>query len=140
VDPLVEPSVEPALAIAAMHDAKVGGEDWLGLAAVGDHSDLVGRQVADLEVGGDSALTWNAKDAELFSALPTDDGKVPQFLIGRVTSPTGGRPPELVVAVNGTLAGVLGAYERQDDGTWRFTGFIGARYREGANEVRAYEV
>jgi hypothetical protein len=56
-----------------------------------------------------------------------------------VATQDGERPPELVVEINGTLAGIVGAY-KQSDGGWRFTGFMGPFFRDGANEVVAYEV
>ena len=34
------------------------GDDWIGLAAVGDNGDLVGTAVADLEIG--DASEWHA--------------------------------------------------------------------------------
>lgn len=139
VDPVVDPTVEPALSIAERHAAWLGGDDWIGLAAVGDNGDLVGRGVADLAVGDPSSLAWAPDDRAIFGSLPTEGGRVPQFLIGTVRTPSGDRPPELVVAINGTIAGVVGAYRSGDDG-WRFTGFMGPLYREGANEVVAYEV
>lgn len=139
-DPLVDPGLDPALRIAARHAAQVGGEDWLGLAAVGEHADLVGQRIADLHIGRDSSLAWTPRDKDMLAALPAEGGKVPQYLIGAVTNPADAPPPELVVAVNGTVAGVAGTHYRNEDGTWRVAGFMGLRYRDGANDVVAYEV
>jgi hypothetical protein len=49
------------------------------------------------------------------------------------------RPRELVVAVNGALAGAVGGYVRvgQD---WKFTGYITPLFRNGRNRVTADEV
>jgi hypothetical protein len=49
------------------------------------------------------------------------------------------RPPELVVAVNGTVAGTLGGYLAEGN-SWRFTGYVAPLFRDGHNEVVAYEV
>jgi hypothetical protein len=48
-------------------------------------------------------------------------------------------PPELLAAVNGTIAGVVGGYRRHDDG-WSFTGYVADLYVDGRNEVALYEV
>jgi hypothetical protein len=48
-------------------------------------------------------------------------------------------PPELVVAINGQVAGVLGGY-RPVDGGWSFMGYVADLYEAGANDVAVYEV
>ena len=55
------------------------------LAAVGDNGDLVGTEVADLDVGDPSEWRATLDQAELFDALPTDDGELPFVLAGTVT-------------------------------------------------------
>ncbi len=54
---------------------------------------------------------------------------------------TGGssEPPELVAAVNGTIAGVVGGYRPSGDG-WAFTGYVADLYVTGRNDVALYEV
>jgi hypothetical protein len=49
------------------------------------------------------------------------------------------RPTDLAVVVNGTIAGAVSATE-QADLSWRFTGLVGPYFRDGANEVEAFEV
>ena len=63
------------------------GDDWTALAAVGPHGDLVGRRVADLDVGSPSTWTAHLDQAELFGDLPTDDGELPLVLAGSVDRP-----------------------------------------------------
>lgn len=75
----------------------------------------------------------------MFGSLPTDDHCVPHMLGGVVATPGGERPPGLVAAVNGTVAGALGAYVEVDGG-WRFTGVLGPWFVDGANTVDVYEV
>ncbi len=48
-------------------------------------------------------------------------------------------PPELLAAVNGRVAGVIGGYRPADDG-WEFVGYVADLYREGSNIVTLYEV
>jgi hypothetical protein len=47
---------------------------------------------------------------------------------------------ELLAAVNGRIAGVLGGYEPGVGDAWDFTGYVADFYRDGANEVTLYEV
>ncbi|HEX6567933.1 MAG TPA: sulfatase-like hydrolase/transferase, partial [Acidimicrobiales bacterium] len=135
----VDAGVEPAFAIAAHHATDFAGEGWEGLAATGPHRDVIGTPVADLPVAEASELRWSADDEALFGSLPTEDRRVPYMLTGLVDAPGGERPPDLVVAVNGTVAGALGAYI-EDGGAWRYTGVVGPWYVDGANTVDAYEV
>ncbi|HEX6423484.1 MAG TPA: sulfatase-like hydrolase/transferase [Acidimicrobiales bacterium] len=137
--PKVDPTLQPALDIAAGHAANLGGDDWDGLAAVGIGRDLVGRPVADLATGEPSELTWAPDDQDLFGSLPTDEGRVPYLIAATVTAPDGRQPPEILVAVNGTVAGVAGTQVHGDEG-WRAFGLMAPYFRDGANTVEAFEV
>jgi hypothetical protein len=138
-EPKVSTSVRPALAVAQRHARDFGGLDWHGLAATGIGRDMVGRPIDRFAVGAPSALRWRADEQKLFSSLPAPGGRMPYMLVGGVRATGDAKPPELVVSVNGTLAGVIGAYKRAD-GAWRFTGVVGPWYRTGANTVDAFEV
>ena len=138
-EPKVSTSVQPALAVAARHARDFGGLDWKGLAATGIGKDIVGRPVSAFRVGAPSDLRWRDDDQALFSSLPTKGGAMPYVLSGEVRAPGTHEPPELVASVNGTLAGVVGAYVGKGAG-WRFTGFVGPWYVDGANTVDTYEV
>jgi hypothetical protein len=142
--PKVSTDVDAAITIAERRSEEFPhGDDWTALAAVGDNGDLVGTAVADHEIGESSELRATLDQADLFDSLPTDDGELPFVLAGNVTggSPeTAERePPELLAAVNGTIAGVVGGYRRHDDG-WAFTGYVADLYVDGRNEVMLYEV
>jgi hypothetical protein len=137
--PDVDHSPQPALDIAARHAGDFGGDDWDGLAAVGIGRDLVGSRVADLPAGEPSELTWSADDEDVFGSLPTSDGRVPHLLAGTVTTPGDARPPELLLAVNGTIAGVAGTQVQSDAG-WRAMGIVAPYFRDGANTVEVFEV
>jgi hypothetical protein len=105
---------------------------------VGGGENLVGNRVGDYRVAEPSSLRWRPDAAELLHDLSLARDPVPYILEGSVTG-TDSRPPELVVAVNGTLAGTLGGYLADGD-AWRFTGYVGPVFRDGNNEVVAYEV
>ena len=90
------------------------------------------------EVGAPSDLRWTSDARELLEDLSIAEDAVPYILEGEVTG-ADARPPELVVAVNGTLAGTLGGYLPDGD-AWRFTGYVGPLFQDGRNRVEAYEV
>lgn len=138
VEPRVAPGVDAVIAIARHRAAEFPhGDDWIALAAVGDNGDLVGRPVADLDVGTPSALTIIVDQAGQLADLPTAAGEMPFGLSGVVASDA--PPPELVVAVNGRLAGVLGGYRPAGSG-WAFLGYVADLYQPGANRLDVYEV
>jgi Sulfatase len=139
--PRVNPDVRAALEIAAARAQQFHGDDWIGLAAVGAVGDLVGRDLDELTVGPPSDLRATLDQADLLEQLPTADGTAPFVLTGTVTGEPGSvsAPGELVVAVNGTLAGVVGDFQRSGEG-WKFTGYVADLYRNGRNEAHLYEV
>jgi hypothetical protein len=50
----------------------------------------------------------------------------------------GDDPPELLVAVNGRVAGVIGGYVANGSG-WTFIGYLADMYHPGSNDVAVYE-
>jgi len=137
-EPQVSTDVDAVLDIARDRSAQFpNGDDWVGLAAVGDHGELVGRDVDEFAAGDPSEWSIALRDAELFASLPSETGQAPFALTGTVTGSAD--PPELLVAINGRLAGVVGGYRPDGDG-WSFYGYVADLYREGSNEVTVYEV
>jgi hypothetical protein len=139
-EPLVGEDLEPLFDLVRRHDEQVAADgDWASLAAVGAHARSVGERLSTFALGPPSDLAWQPDFEDDFASLPTDDGRAPQVLTGTVTAPDG-RPPELVVSVNGTIGGVLGGYVDAGGGTWRFATVLGPFLRDGANEIRAFEL
>ena len=64
---------------------------------------------------------------------------MPFAISGSVSSAATETPPELVVAVNGRVAGVIGGYTPEGDG-WMFIGYLADVYQPGSNDVGVYEV
>ena len=117
--------VDAAIAIAERRAEDFRyGDDWMALAAVGDNGDLVGTAVADLEIGDASERHATLDQADLFDDLPTEANELPFVLAGTVTGGSS-EPPELVAAVNGTIAGVVGGYRPE----WRRLGVHRLRRR-----------
>lgn len=135
----VQTDVDAALALAAAHEEQFPtGDDWVALAAVGEGEDLVGNPVRAFDTGTDSRLRWTMDDADVLDDLSVAHDQVPYIMEGTVDG-SDERPPELVVAVNGTIAGTIGGYLPSDDG-WRFSGYIAPFFEDGHNDVVAYEV
>jgi hypothetical protein len=138
--PSVSVDVDEVVSIARRRsEAFVHGDEWVGLAAVGEHGDLVGRPVSDFSLGDPSMLSAALRDEALFDDLPTDDGSMPYVLTGTITGPSTEPPPELVAAVNGRIAGVIGGYKASGSG-WEFIGYVADFYVEGPNTVELFEV
>ena len=137
--PLVSTDVSAAIEIAERRAEEFPyGDDWTALAAVGENGDLVGSNVSEFTVGEPSAYTATLAQQGLLSDLPTADGTEPFVLAGTVGGAST-EPSELLAAINGRLAGVVGGYRPEGSG-WAFTGYVADFYREGANEVTLYEV
>jgi len=117
------------------------GDDWTALAAVGENGDLVGRRVDEFRVGRPSRYGATLRQQRILRDLPTRGGKMPYVLVGTAAARDGSNdaPPELLAAVNGTLAGVVGGYQPEHDG-WTFAGYVADFYHHGANDVELYEV
>jgi hypothetical protein len=139
VAPLVSTDVEEVLALAQRRSEEFAGDDWIGLAAVGENGDLVGQDTSDLAVGAPSAYSATLRDEALLEDLPTDEGSMPYVLTGTVAGPSDDAPPELLAAVNGRVAGVVGGYNPSGNG-WEFVGYVADFYVNGANTVELYEV
>jgi hypothetical protein len=137
---IVAPEVDGLFEVVDHHTRDFPhGWDWPALAAVGEHGELVGTPVDEVGVGERSDLTWAPAQEHSFSSLPTARGEEPYILTGVIDTPANDEPPPLVVAVNGTIAGVTGGYEPSKGG-WAFSTLVGPFYVEGRNEVVAYEV
>jgi len=138
--PLVGASTDDLFRVVRRHAADFPhGWDWTALAAVGDHGDLVGRRLSDLEIGAPSTLRWTSDHRSAFTAVPDETGEVPQLLTGTIHGATDDEPPALAIVVNGTVAGVTGGYARASDG-WTFSSMLGPFLLSGANQVDVYEV
>jgi hypothetical protein len=138
IDRLVTSDVQAAFEAAGRQAAQFPrGDGWDDLAAVGEGEDLVGRAVADYEVGAPSALSLSFDHRDLLVNLSLS-GEVPYSLRGSLIGGDG-PPPELVVALNGTFAGTIGGY-RPDGDAWKFSGLMANYFVDGPNHVVAYRV
>jgi hypothetical protein len=115
------------------------GEDWVAMAAIGPYGGLVGTPVSGYEVGEPSAMSWSLDDRPSLDDPSLTGGAVPVLMTGTVHATTN-EPPDLIVALDGTIAGTIGAQDRAGDG-WAFSGILGPPGARGRGEqVVAYEV
>jgi hypothetical protein len=115
------------------------GEDWVAMAAIGRYGALVGTAVSDHELGEPSTLSWSLNDRASLDDPSSTNGAVPLHMTGTVRG-AADEPPDLVVAVDGTIAGTIGARDGDGD-EWDFSGVLGPPGARGQGEqVTAYEV
>ncbi len=115
------------------------GDGWTSVLAIGEQGDLVGTRVTDHDVGTPSELAWNGDVVAEALADPAAAGGVAPVQVRGHVSRTEDEPPDLVVALDGTISATIGGYTRIDEG-WAFTGLLGPEIEGGADEVVAYEV
>ncbi len=132
--------IEGVFDVAELYASFFGaGDGWEAAAAIGPRGDLVGSSVLDHEVGVPSERTWSLDNRASLDDPSATAGAVPLQMTGTLHGGDG-RPDDLVVAVDGTIAGTIGVREEAGDG-WRFSGVLGPPgARGGGEEVIAYEV
>lgn len=142
VEPRVSPDVKAVFRVARDRAADFPyGDDWDAVAAVGELGYLVGSSVDMFEDGEPSDLAWRLKRREELADLPTAEGRLPIVLVGSITGDSSGdEPPELVVALNGRVAGVVHSYTRGDHRAWRFETYLADHFVDGENDIAAFEV
>jgi hypothetical protein len=109
---------------------------WTAVAGAGPNAGLVGEGLEDLDAEPSSDLRWSLTQAEALADVNRATGWVPTYISGRLELPDGAESDDLVVAVNGTIAGT--GLVTRDSAT---TGEIHALVAEdlvvdGANDVQ----
>jgi hypothetical protein len=104
----------------------------------GRHGDLVGRSVADLEVGPALDGTAHLDQQDQLTEVATNVPPVPAYLSGDV--PADG-PVDVAVAVNGTIAGWGHTEPADGDGAQRFWTMIPPQLLvDGSNDVAVFVI
>lgn len=139
--PTVEREVTPGFSaaldiVAGRAEQFAGGDGWDALAGVGPARGMVGTAVTDHVVGDPSPLGWTLDRRDLLDDLALD-GEVPYLLRATVSGDT---PVELVVALNGRIAGTVASYGVGGDGGTPVSGVMAPYFRDGHNDVQAYQV
>lgn len=109
---------------------------WPEIFRVGVHAEYVGMRVSDLDVVGPSPSSFSIERDVLLDYVDLDSGFLPLLLEGHVRVEDGEEPPgELLVAINGVIAGVGGGF-RLDSQGHAFSAFLDERaFRNGPTDV-----
>ena len=108
---------------------------WAAVAGVGPYADLVGRPLASVDVTNSDQLRWSlTRGADLIDAS-IESGRIQTLWTGRIELPEGNDAADVMLAVNGDIAGV--GYITRDSATGgSFRGLISEEYvEEGRNEL-----
>jgi hypothetical protein len=113
-------------------------DDWLGVAAVGEHGDLVGQPVSGLD-GSWQAVDCQLDQADALAQVDFSSGYVPLLVTGRLQLPEGmPAPGEMLVGLNGLVAGLGGVLECKG-GVCQFSALLAEEaFREGVNEIQFF--
>jgi hypothetical protein len=138
---VVAGGVEEPIAIAVRNAERLPhGDGWRAVAAPGPFGALVGEAVADLDVtqGAEGAdRRWSIDQADQLESVEPG-GVIPLILTGEINGTTDASTT-LLVAVNGTVAGVVGFEEQV--GTGAFSVLLDESvFIEGRNEVELLAV
>jgi hypothetical protein len=79
---------------------------WLGIAAVGRSGELVGRSVDELTVDPNADLRWTLDLGASLGDVDRSSGFVQTLLTGRVEVPAGVTSDDVLLVLNGRVAGV----------------------------------
>ncbi len=108
---------------------------WTDVAGSGPYADLVGASVSELAPTPSDDLRWSLTQAGQLAAVDRASGWVPTFISGRLELPSGVAEDDLLLAVNGTVAGT-GFVIRDSDTSGEIRGLLAEDLvKEGANEV-----
>jgi len=107
---------------------------------VGPNVGLIGRPVARLATGEDSAGRASLVDAGAFDDVDKAGRVLPTWVVGRVAG-GGGPKRDIAVSVNGTVRGVGNTFELATGGGEIFAVLVPpSALRDGKNDVEVHEV
>lgn len=108
---------------------------WLGVAGAGPHAGLVGEEVSGLGASEEPGVSWSLDPASRLDSVDRGSGYVQTYVSGRIEMPSGYTADEVLIAVNGVVAGT-GLITRDSDSGGEIHGLIAEELvRDGDNEV-----
>jgi hypothetical protein len=108
---------------------------WMAVAGSGPYADLVGQPVASLDPQPSDDLAWSLTQSEELADVDRASGFAQTFISGRLQLPPGIADDDLLLAVNGTVAGT-GFVIRDSDISGEIRGLLAEELLiEGPNEV-----
>jgi hypothetical protein len=109
---------------------------WTAVAGAGPHARMVGERVEDLDAVSSSELHWSLTQADDLAAVSRSTGWVPTYISGRLELPDGAESDDLLIAVNGTIAGT-GLVTRDSAGSGEIHALVAEdMVAEGENDVQ----
>lgn len=125
------------LEVVERNDRRFGRDTgWRGVFAVGNRGGAVGEDLADLPTTGSTEIRWSIDQEDALAAVDRSSGFVPLLVSGRLEAPSGTPLPDAVlVAVNGTIAGVGGGYRVAGETTTFDALLAESAVRPGRNTV-----
>lgn len=87
------------------HEWVPNQDDWVGVAGAGPNADLVGLPLAELDTRPSDQLRWSLTQAPRLAGVDRSSGLVPTYISGRLELPEDVEGDDLLIAVNGTVAG-----------------------------------
>jgi hypothetical protein len=109
---------------------------WTAVAGAGRYADLVARPIDELETVPSEDLHWALTQADDLSDVRRSSGWVPTYISGRLELPDGVESDDLLVAVNGTVAGT-GLVTRDSTSSGEIHALVAEDLvAEGENEVQ----
>ncbi len=108
---------------------------WMAVAGAGPNAALVGEEVASLAPTADEGVQWSLSDASRLQSVDRATGFVQTYISGRLDLPPGYTGDDLLVAVNGVVAGT-GLITRDSANGGEIHAVIAEDLvRDGANDV-----
>jgi len=108
---------------------------WTGVAGVGPYRALVGRSADDLGATDSDELRWSLEDGADLAELDRASGVVQTLLTGRIELPPEATSNDLILVVNGKVAG-FGFVSRDSSGGGSIRGMISEAFIvDGHNEI-----
>ena len=116
--------------------AGAGNSKW-ALYRIGPYADVVGRPIRDLAAGPDSGVEVAIDNPDAYANVDPGSDSLPGLVTGNVMTP---KDVTIVVAVNGTTAGVSATFVDQH-GPRHFGVVVpDFLFRRGANDVRLFVI
>jgi hypothetical protein len=119
--------------------AAMFGQGSDSLYAIGEHTELLGRNVNELPVRTSSETRVSFDGEDLFANVRTSDPFVTTRITGTIAGTTIDRKTELAVAVNGRVAGLTRTFVV--NGRQRFGALVPEEsFRDGSNRVALFAI
>lgn len=108
---------------------------WVGVAGAGPYSDLIGVDAGSLDLVESEDVTWSLDEGASLADVHLEDGIVQTFLTGRIELPENIASDELIILVNGRVAGT-GYLLRDSETGGAIRALISEEFvTEGHNEI-----